>query len=512
MNALRLVVSLALLLCIPSLSAAEDVIEAWRGGDFVGPVTVSINPTDSSCWVADYNGNGVVHLGADGMELWRTGAWRSSSFTWPVSANRADGSCWVTNDDKLVHLGADGAEIPLASEYYPGGLSVDPTDGSCWAHRGGTVDHITLDGTPRSSTLGFCNRIHAWQMISVNPSDGSCWAGAGDPHAMMHIAADGTVVWQSGINVLSVPSVSANERDNSCWAGMLINRTPDAYYIVHLAEDGTELWRGLPSVDDVPWSVSVNNADGSCWVARGQEVIHLDYLGAELWRGSFVNALSVSANTADGSCWVADKGAMDVIHLTIPGWKPSIFYDVPWYFWAYDEIAACSEAGIVNGYDDELYHPSNPITRDQMAVYIARALVSPSGDAAIPDPPTMPSFTDVPTTHWAYKHIEYAVSQNVVQGYTDGGYHPSATLDRGQMAVFVARAMVAPGGDAAIPEPVTPPSFTDISSGYWAFKHVEYCAGNGVVNGFEDGLYHPEQTVTRDQMAVYVARAFDLMP
>jgi len=33
-----------------------------------------------------------------------------------------------------------------------------------------------------------------------------------------------------------------------------------------------------------------------------------------------------------------------------------------------------------------------------------------------------------------------------------------------------------------------------------------------VVNGYEDGLYHPEIVVTRDQMAVYVARAFELLP
>ncbi|UCC69749.1 MAG: S-layer homology domain-containing protein [Armatimonadota bacterium] len=39
---------------------------------------------------------------------------------------------------------------------------------------------------------------------------------------------------------------------------------------------------------------------------------------------------------------------------------------------------------------------------------------------------------------------------------------------------------------------------------------MEYCVGNGVVAGYEDGYYHPEFAVTRDQMAVYVARAFGL--
>jgi hypothetical protein len=40
--------------------------------------------------------------------------------------------------------------------------------------------------------------------------------------------------------------------------------------------------------------------------------------------------------------------------------------------------------------------------------------------------------------------------------------------------------------------------------------YVEYIAGQGVTHGYPDGSYHPEVTCTRDQMAVYVARAFGL--
>ena len=50
------------------------------------------------------------------------------------------------------------------------------------------------------------------------------------------------------------------------------------------------------------------------------------------------------------------------------------------------------------------------------------------------------------------------------------------------------------------------------SAPYWAYAHIEYCVENGVVQGYQDGLYHPEKIVTRDQMAVYIARAFELSP
>ncbi len=41
--------------------------------------------------------------------------------------------------------------------------------------------------------------------------------------------------------------------------------------------------------------------------------------------------------------------------------------------------------------------------------------------------------------------------------------------------------------------------------------HIEYCVERGVVEGYDDGYYRPEDVVTRDQMAVYIARAFGLL-
>jgi hypothetical protein len=193
----------------------------------------------------------------------------------------------------------------------------------------------------------------------------------------------------------------------------------------------------------------------------------------------------------------------------LTNWYAS-FPDVRTGHWAFFQIEACAAASIVKGYTDGLYHAEAPVTRDQMAVYIARALAG--GDAGIPDPPDTPSFSDVASTHWAYKHIEYAVSQGVVQGYEDGSYHPEYEVTRDQMAVYVARSLVAPSGEAALADyvPSDPRNFPDVPSGSWSYKHIEYCVERGVVNGYEDGKYHPEIVVTRDQMAVYVARAFGL--
>jgi len=181
------------------------------------------------------------------------------------------------------------------------------------------------------------------------------------------------------------------------------------------------------------------------------------------------------------------------------------FWDVPADHWAVAAIEAAKDAGIVRGYGGDVYRPAEAVSRDQMAVYIARALAG--GDDGVPAGPEEPSFADVATDHWAYRYVEYVHARDIVRGYWDG-YHPGELVNRAQMAVFMARAMA--GGDAGVPEGPGEASFPDVGTDFWAFKYVEYIRAEGVTQGYPDGRYHPEVTCTRDQMAVYVARGFRL--
>ena len=136
----------------------------------------------------------------------------------------------------------------------------------------------------------------------------------------------------------------------------------------------------------------------------------------------------------------------------------------------------------------------------------------------MPDGPATPSFPDVPSSDICYKYIEYAHANEIVFGYSsDGLYHPEYEVDRGQMAVFIARAIVDPTGDDGLASytPPATPTFADVTPDpvdpYRAcYKYVEYIAAEGVTHGYPDGLYHPEYIVSRGLMAIYVARAFEL--
>lgn len=81
-------------------------------------------------------------------------------------------------------------------------------------------------------------------------------------------------------------------------------------------------------------------------------------------------------------------------------------------------------------------------------------------------------------------------------------------MNSGTLRVYVARAK----GWVAIDDNMTiaPELLLDVPAGFWAGTAVQSCVDNGVVRGYEDGYYRPDVIVTRDQMAVYVARAFGL--
>jgi len=187
------------------------------------------------------------------------------------------------------------------------------------------------------------------------------------------------------------------------------------------------------------------------------------------------------------------------------------FTDVTNEHWAWSYVEAVAANDVVHGFPDGSYQPEMVVTRDQMAVYLARGIAG--GDDAVPTGPATPTFSDVPTDHWAYDYIEFCAdpAQDVAHGFEDGTYRPTLPVDRGAMAVFVGRAHA--GGESFFDAYTPPgsPSFPDVradNAWSWCYPHVEYLKSEGVVGGYPDGLYHPETECTRAQMAVYVARAF----
>ncbi len=483
-----------------------------RHSGFTSPVSVSVDHVRGSCWVADYEGGRIARIAHDhslAVDRLEPSQYQPRG----ISANTSDGSCWVAEaGGGLLRVSLDGVELLRDRHFMIACVSTNSVDGSCWAGviGGGTasanaVYHFGQGAIPLWHRSGFL-RVSS---VCVNAADHSCWVADQDADLVMHFDVYGSGVLQAAVD--SPRCISVNAFDASVWIASA-DEAHGTSSVSHLAEDGTVLWTS--DAFSEASSVAANPTDGSCWVADWgtREVIHLAEDGAELGRVTGLGHSRVSVSPVDGSCWACDEANGQVVHLGVSGYEGPTFPDVVCYHWCYNEVEACADAGIVSGYDDGQYHGEVVVSRDQMAVYISRALAG--GDENVDPPVGPPTFADVPAEYWAHKYVEYAASRSIVSGYDDGLYHPYFPVDRAQMAVYIARAIVEPTGDDGLSDYLPPPTptFWDVTASSWAFLYVEYCAGEGIVQGYLDGRYLPANQVTRDQMSVYVCRAFDLSP
>ena len=103
--------------------------------------------------------------------------------------------------------------------------------------------------------------------------------------------------------------------------------------------------------------------------------------------------------------------------------------------------------------------------------------------------------------------VEVLSTLGVIQGYEDGNYYPDRVVKRSEMAKMITYILT--GGK----EPVLDSSnvsFGD-TKGHWAAGYIEYCAAQGILNGYEDGNFYPERTVTASEAAkmILVAMNYD---
>ncbi|HMZ08556.1 MAG TPA: S-layer homology domain-containing protein, partial [Anaerolineales bacterium] len=98
------------------------------------------------------------------------------------------------------------------------------------------------------------------------------------------------------------------------------------------------------------------------------------------------------------------------------------------------------------------------------------------------------------------------------EGYTsgcgNGNYCPEDSVTRAQMAIFLLKAT---NGSSYTPPSVgASTGFNDVATDHWAAAWIKQLAADGITSGCAAGLYCPDNPVTRDQMAVFLVKAFQL--
>ena len=108
-------------------------------------------------------------------------------------------------------------------------------------------------------------------------------------------------------------------------------------------------------------------------------------------------------------------------------------------------------------------------------------------------------FTDVKADDWFYEAVKYAYDNKLMDGTSSTTFAPLMTTNRAMIVTILWRLEGQPETDATL-------SFTDVESGVWYTEAVRWAAAEGIVKGYSDTVFAPDDTVTREQLATILYR------
>ncbi|WP_373458168.1 S-layer homology domain-containing protein [Paenibacillus harenae] len=119
------------------------------------------------------------------------------------------------------------------------------------------------------------------------------------------------------------------------------------------------------------------------------------------------------------------------------------------------------------------------------------------------------AFSDVPSSHWAYDAVRTLTAKHVVFGLPGERFAPQKTTTRAEFTAMLVRALkldVRAAGEA-----VAEQSFEDVSPDDWFYDEVGAAAVAGLIQGVDSKTFAPNDALSREQMAVIIAKAWTMM-
>ncbi|MCF6093725.1 S-layer homology domain-containing protein [Microaerobacter geothermalis] len=165
------------------------------------------------------------------------------------------------------------------------------------------------------------------------------------------------------------------------------------------------------------------------------------------------------------------------------------FRDISTY-WGRDAILSLNRLHLINGYQDGTFRPNQTITREEMAQLLKRVM-------KLPDKKGFP-FSDVPMERWSSSSIGTISLYGLMKGYPDGTFKPAHPVTRAELAAILSRSFSFNTSEEKR-------MFPDIV-GHWAEKAISTLQMSGVINGYENGLFKPDQPVTRGEVSAILNR------
>lgn len=182
--------------------------------------------------------------------------------------------------------------------------------------------------------------------------------------------------------------------------------------------------------------------------------------------------------------------------------KADDFTDVSRSDWYYQFVDYVTSKGYFNGVADKTFAPAENMTRAMFVTVLFR-FDSAKGDRS------QSAFTDVAPGEWYTDAINWAAANRIVDGVGDGKFAPNDPITRAQMCTMIERylALYKKAWKVTLPETGSVSVMVDENAiPAYALAAVKQCQRHGLVNGFEDGTFRPNELSTRAQVAAVIYR------
>jgi len=140
-----------------------------------------------------------------------------------------------------------------------------------------------------------------------------------------------------------------------------------------------------------------------------------------------------------------------------------------------------------------------------------RGITTDSQPNVVPAPPVtadtieaIVQFNDLPYSHWSAPYVASLIRRNVFIGYEDETFKPDQSITREEIAMVLVRAL---GLEERLNSEFEEYFADNTDIGEWSRKAVYLLSEIGIFSGYEDGLFRPQNNITRQELAVVIARA-----
>ena len=182
--------------------------------------------------------------------------------------------------------------------------------------------------------------------------------------------------------------------------------------------------------------------------------------------------------------------------------KADDFTDVSRSDWYYQFVDYVTSKGYFNGTAETTFAPAENMTRAMFVTVLFR-FDGAKGDRS------QSAFTDVAPGEWYTDAINWAAANRIVDGVGDGKFAPNDPITRAQMCTMIERylALYKKAWKVTLPETGSVSVMVDENAiPAYALAAVKQCQRHGLVNGFEDGTFRPNELSTRAQVAAVIYR------